>query len=232
VQHTDSQLQVIGHRDGPMIVLAGAGSGKTSTICVRAAHMVRDRYCEPSQHLMLTFSRKASGEMRNRCVAVLRDLGSTAAARDINVDTYHAFGYRMIRDNPALANRREGMTLQDDADRKRMMRGICKAWNLDYKASPGRFEKWYQVYSLGKNYNLCASDTNPDIRARLLQLMQNADEKHDNDPEQVLAFAVEYERRMALQNTLDFDDLCLWHAGLVDIRSWPNPTRRASLSSR
>ena len=212
---TEQQQTIIDHGRGAMMVLAGAGSGKTTTISARGAALVSRRDCEPDQHLMLTFSRKASQEMRMRCLTFLREGGNAVRASSLPIETYHAFGYRLLREAPEIAGRRPGVTLQDDADRKRMVKSICAAMDLDFAKNRSRFEAWYGTYSLAKNYGLCASDQgNMDS---LRKIFASSSTIRSSDAPLALRFASEYERRLRMTNTFDFDDLCLWAArGLRD----------------
>jgi superfamily I DNA/RNA helicase len=215
VKPTAQQGRIIDHGQGALLVLAGAGSGKTSVICARAVERVLDRSCDAHSHLMLTFSRKAAREMHTRCADEMARAGRALAVEVPKVSTYHAFGYRLLRKYPGLAGRRDDPTLQDDADRKRMIRGIVKAMGMDFAKSPGRFNGWYQAYSLLKNYGLCASSGTDDERLRSLFARMGA--TANDDEVAVMEFARHYERRLRLTNTFDFDDLCLWAArGLRD----------------
>lgn len=214
--YTQQQQAIITHGAGSLLVLAGAGSGKTTTISARAGALVADNHCLADEHLMLTFSRKAASEMKLRSRAFIQESGSTVSVDHMPVDTYHAFGYRLLRDNPDIAGRKEGVTIQDDKDRKHVLRSIVTGWGLDYNHSPGRFNSWYGAYSFAKNYGFCADRTCSD-RDALARLFGRMSQLRGEDPEQVLAFAEEYEKRLRVTNTLDFDDLCLWPArGLRD----------------
>ncbi|MEI7766115.1 MAG: UvrD-helicase domain-containing protein, partial [Phycisphaerae bacterium] len=98
---TKPQREAATHIDGPLLVLAGAGSGKTRTITRRVAYMVSCGI--PAQNILaITFTNKAAGEMRER----IRDLlgGAGAQGRGVNVLTFHALGARIVRDYADLLN--------------------------------------------------------------------------------------------------------------------------------
>ncbi len=88
-----AQREAVHHRDGPCLVLAGAGSGKTRVITEKIAHLVRDGYCPPAGITAITFTNKAAGEMRDR----VRLLLDPTVASQLIVSTFHAFGLRMMR---------------------------------------------------------------------------------------------------------------------------------------
>ena len=221
MQYNDQQRRVADHRDGAMIVLAGAGSGKTEMVCARAAAMVQEGVCAPEDHLVLTFSRKAAGEMRSRYARHLEEIGYPVDPGRLTVETYHAFGYRMIRDHPEIAHRRDGITLQDDTDQKKMVRALAKRANYDPTAISGQLKSWFSLYSLAKNYGLCAieSDDIPHIK----KILKNSHNVYESDIPNVLSLYQDYENDMQRFNVVDFDDLCLWPAWALhnnaDLRS-------------
>lgn len=209
---TDQQQAILDHRHGPLLVLAGAGSGKTTTVTRRAAALAGAGVCPPASHLMLTFARKAAKEMRHRFALFLGD----EADGPLAVDTYHAFAYRLLRHKPALCQRRPGVTVLDEADQGRLIKGVCASLNIDYQIDKGMVRGWKSAYSLVKNHGLSAAV--PEDRERTLQLLAAMPPTQAVAP-RVYDFCVEYERRLRLTNTLDYDDLCLWAARAIASRA-------------
>jgi len=107
----DAQREAVEHGSGPLLVLAGAGSGKTRVLTARIARLIGDGVVRPDQVLAVTFTNKAAGEMRER---IGRLLGSDPAG--MWVGTFHAIGARMLRANAALVGRTSAFTIYDEDD--------------------------------------------------------------------------------------------------------------------
>src|SRR5580692_9372715 len=107
----EAQREAVEHGSGPLLVLAGAGSGKTRVLTARIARLIGDGIVRPDQILAVTFTNKAAGEMRER---IGRLLGSEPAG--MWVSTFHAIGARMLRANAALVGRTPAFTIYDEDD--------------------------------------------------------------------------------------------------------------------
>src|ERR1041384_612656 len=102
------QREAVTHTDGPLLILAGAGSGKTRVITHRIAHIITSRHVPPSAVLAVTFTNKAAGEMRERVNNLLADLALDSSP---NVSTFHSFCVRLLRrDGDPLARIRPGLS--------------------------------------------------------------------------------------------------------------------------
>jgi len=122
----DAQREAVLHGDGPLLVLAGAGSGKTRVIVHRIARLVRDEGVVPWRILAVTFTNKAAGEMRERLARLLGP-----EANELWVQTFHAFGARFLRREAGRAGLSQSFPIYDDDDQLRLVKGILAELGAD-----------------------------------------------------------------------------------------------------
>jgi len=128
------QAEAVAHVDGPLLVFAGAGSGKTRVITYRIANLVATHRVPPYRILAVTFTNKAAGEMRERLKHLLGD----EVARDLWVGTFHATCARLLRRHHAAVGLGRDFVIYDDADQKSLVNRIVKDLKLDDKRYPPR----------------------------------------------------------------------------------------------
>jgi DNA helicase-2/ATP-dependent DNA helicase PcrA len=137
----DAQREAVLHGDGPMLVLAGAGSGKTRVIVHRIARLVSEEGVVPWRVLAVTFTNKAAGEMRERLVGLLG-----LAAGELWVQTFHAFGARFLRREAARAGLSPSFPIYDDDDQLRLVKGILAEVGGEDVLTPrealSRIDRW------------------------------------------------------------------------------------------
>ncbi len=185
----DAQREAVLHGDGPMLVLAGAGSGKTRVIVHRVAHLVRDERVMPWHVLCVTFTNKAAGEMRERLLTLLG-----AEARELWVSTFHAFGARFLRREAAAAGLPASFPIYDTDDQLRLVKGLMAEMGLGESGSLtprevlSRIDRW-------KNDALRAKDV------RVGEL--------DHDGRDAKALYARYESALARAGATDFGDLII-----------------------
>jgi DNA helicase-2/ATP-dependent DNA helicase PcrA len=114
-----AQREAVAHDDGPMLVIAGAGSGKTRVLTSRIARLVRERDVPPDRILAVTFTNKAAAEMRERISALL-----AADPRGLWIGTFHAIGARMLRRHAPLVGRTSAFTIYDADDTEALVRRL------------------------------------------------------------------------------------------------------------
>lgn len=125
------QQQAVLHGDGPILVLAGAGSGKTRVLTHRVAHLVGVRRIPPDRILAVTFTNKAAEEMRSRLTGLLGD-----KAERLWMSTFHSSGLRILRHNAKLLSYTNQFVIYDDQDSKGVLKEIIKELNIDDEKYP------------------------------------------------------------------------------------------------
>ena len=181
-----AQREAVLTTEGPLLVLAGAGSGKTRVLTYRIAHMIADLGVRPWQVLAITFTNKAAAEMRERLAALLPQ-----GTRGMWVCTFHAMCVRMLREDADLLGYTGQFTIYDDDDSRRMVRDIMQALGIEQKSYPLNMIR--SKISSAKN-----AMVGPEEYAKLAS----------TPPEQKTAQVyLELERRLRSANAMDFDDL-------------------------
>ena len=196
------QRDAVACTEGPLLILAGAGSGKTRVITHRIAHLVTARHVPPSAVLAVTFTNKAAAEMRSRVESLIEGLGVHGTP---NLSTFHSFCVRLLRkDGDPLAQIRPGFTrrftIYDDEDQMAIIKAAYKKLGLDEKAMP--YRSVMSVISQSKNTRKTAQDL--------------YDEAKDPKMARVAAVFEEFERGLRTANALDFDDLLLETVRLLE----------------
>ncbi|HEX7105471.1 MAG TPA: DNA helicase PcrA [Acidothermaceae bacterium] len=188
------QRAAVVHQGGPLLIVAGAGSGKTRVLTRRIAYLLAQRHVAPSEILAITFTNKAAGEMKERVAAMVGN-----RARVMWVMTFHSACVRILRENAKRLGFTSTFSIYDAADSQRLMALVCRELELDPKRYPPRsFSN--QVSNL-KNELIDEEDF-----AR----------KASNHHEKTLAEAYTgYQRRLREANAFDFDDLIMVTVNLL-----------------
>ncbi|HVY94993.1 MAG TPA: UvrD-helicase domain-containing protein, partial [Bryobacteraceae bacterium] len=189
------QREAVETTEGPVLILAGAGSGKTRVITHRIAHLITAKHVPPFAVMAVTFTNKAAGEMRER---VLSHLETVEMTSNPLIATFHSFCVRLLRrDGDALAQIRPGFTrnfsIYDDDDQLSIIKAAYKRMGLDDKQIPHRTA----LSQISQSKNL--KESPQDLYGRA------------TDPRMTRIAAVyeEYEKSLRQANALDFDDLLL-----------------------
>ena len=189
------QTQAVEQTDGPVLIFAGAGSGKTRVLTHRIALLLGERKVAPDRILAVTFTNKAAGEMKTR---LERMVG--AAARDLWVGTFHSMCVRMLRRDGSKAGISPSFAIIDEADQRQLIKDILD--DLDYderQLSPGAC---LHEISKAKNSLIWPDKYHESQTSFLGERMANV--------------YTEYERRLRESNSLDFDDLIVRTIDLLE----------------
>ena len=185
----DMQMQAICRTEGPVLVLAGAGSGKTRVLTHRAAYLIEEKGVNPYHIMAITFTNKAAGEMRERIDDIV-GFGSES----IWVSTFHSACVRILRRHINRIGFDTNFTIYDADDHKQLMKDICKRLEIDTKLYKERF--FLNAISHAKDELLSPSE-----------YIKHLD---DNFVRQKTAQVyTEYQQMLQKNNALDFDDLIM-----------------------
>ncbi len=178
------QREAVLATEGPLLVVAGAGSGKTRMLTVRVAHLVRNCGVPPEAVLAVTFTNKAAREMKERIRSLVPDSGDR-----ILISTFHAFCVFLLRRYSREAGFPDGFTIYDEDDSKRLMKTVLEKSNLDPKRfGPGAM---LEIISQAKNDLLGPEEFKP---------------PHFEE-ENIRGVYRSYQKALAESSALDFDDL-------------------------
>jgi DNA helicase-2/ATP-dependent DNA helicase PcrA len=186
----DAQRAAVLHDGGPLLILAGAGSGKTKTATARVARLICDGV-PPQRICVLTFTNKAAGEIRERISHVCGSL-----AERITAGTFHSIAARLLRERPASVGLRPGFTIYDEDDSRSLFRALVRADDPD--AESDDIKSAYSLLSGARDRGISPMDF---ARARRIQ----------NTPEAKLAarYHDDYVRRLQESGAVDFPGLLL-----------------------
>ena len=184
-----AQKEAVLHLDGPLLIVAGAGSGKTKVLTSRIAHIIKEKKAFPNQILSVTFTNKAAKEMQTR---VSKMLGSAATGLSW-LGTFHSICAKILRKHATAANLNSNFTIIDTDDQTRLIKNICKSENIDIKQLAPRFilaiiDRW-------KNKGYYPSDV----------IINNKDVYEKT----ILPLYKIYQQKLTDLNSCDFGDLIL-----------------------
>ncbi len=186
------QRQAVVHGDGPLLILAGAGSGKTRTLTHRIAWLIREHGTAPWEILAVTFTNKAAGEMRERLEKLL------GSVEGLWVSTFHSACVRILRREMERVGFTPQFTIYDDSDQERLLKAVLQELNIAEQTLKPRAAA--AAIDSAKNRGLWPEDL----------------PVGDYGAELLASVYARYQERLKLANALDFGDLLLWTVRLLE----------------
>ena len=184
----DRQREAVLYNDGPLLIIAGAGAGKTKTLTTKIAYLIEEDYARPYNVLAITFTNKAAKEMKDRLYLLIGD-----TAKHIQVSTFHSFGLKLLRENFKTLGYESNFVIMDSDDSLTVVKKILKDMNCDPKA--------YNPRAIRNKISSCKNE----------MMTPTAYERYAiSDYEKVVHKVYEkYEDKLRKNNSVDFDDLLL-----------------------
>ena len=191
-----AQKEAVTHIDGPLLIVAGAGSGKTKVLTSRIANLIKEKKAFPNQILAVTFTNKAAKEMQSRVSSLLK----TEATGLPWLGTFHSICAKLLRRHAPAVNLKSNFTILDADDQSRLIKNICKSENIDTKQLSPKFilsiiDKW-------KNQGLYPNEV----------ILKNNDTYERN----VLSLYKIYQQKLVDLNSCDFGDLILHNVKIFE----------------
>jgi len=185
----ERQKEAVLNLDGPCLIVAGAGSGKTKVLTSRVVHIIKGKKAWPNQILCVTFTNKAAREMQNRISAQLSEKISSLPW----LGTFHSVSAKLLRRHAEAVGLNSRFTIIDQEDQLRLIKNICKAENIDVKKIAPQFI--LSFINQWKNKGLLPKD----VRIKKNVPLEKAIHK-------IYQF---YQERLKIINSCDFGDLIL-----------------------
>lgn len=184
----DVQQKAVECTEGPILVIAGAGSGKTKLLTNKVAYLIKNKDVTPSHVLAITFTNKAAKEMKDRIYNLIGE-----EAKYIQISTFHSFGYKILRENYALCQLENNFTILDETDVLSLIKRILKQLNLD--------EKHYVPKIIRSKIS--------NAKNEMISCEEYKKYCHTSFDETVYNIYKEYTKLLKNSNAVDFDDLLL-----------------------
>ena len=184
----DMQKKAVMKTDGPLLILAGAGSGKTRVLTTKIAYLVDEKNIDPYNILAITFTNKAAREMKDRIENMLG-----IKSQRIQISTFHSFGLSIIRENYELLDLERNFTILDSDDSLTIMKRIMKDLNINIEQLKPKYVR--SQISGAKN--------------EMLSPLEYEKYASTDLEKQIVNIYRMYEQRLKLSNSVDFDDLLL-----------------------
>lgn len=184
----EKQKEAVLYNDGPLLIIAGAGAGKTKTLTTKVAYLIEECHVSPYEILAITFTNKAAKEMKDRLYQMI---GSDVLK--LQVSTFHSFGLKLLRENYEILGYEKNFVIMDSDDSLTVVKKIVKDMGYD--------PKFYSPKAIRNKISSCKNEMiSPEMYERYAV----------SEYEQVVQKVYEkYQRKLKSNNSVDFDDLLL-----------------------
>ena len=184
----DKQKEAVLYNDGPLLIIAGAGAGKTKTLTTKIAYLIEEDFASPYNILAITFTNKAAKEMKDRLYSLIGSI-----AKKIQVSTFHSFGLKLLRENYKTLGYESNFVIMDSDDSLTVVKKIIKDLGYDPKI--------YNPRAIRNKISSCKNEM-------MTPLMY---ERYAISDYEKVVFEVftKYEEKLKKNNSVDFDDLLL-----------------------
>lgn len=184
----EMQKKAVVKTDGPLLVLAGAGSGKTKVLTTKIAYLIEQMHINPYNILAITFTNKAAREMKDRITNMLGML-----ANSIQISTFHSFGLTIVRENAEKLDLKSNFTILDSEDSLTIIKKIMKDLNINAESVKPKYVK--NQISGAKN--------------ELMSPLEYERFAMTEQEKNVVEIYKVYQKRLLISNSVDFDDLLM-----------------------
>ena len=198
------QRAAVLHTEGPLLILAGAGSGKTNTMTHRIAYLISEKGIPANRILGLSFTNKAATELKDRVRALVKKTAGDQAAKGLIVSTFHSLCVRILREYADRIGFTREFSILDPSDQESIVREILKHVNIDSK----KFDSAWILFQIGQAKNKFLSG---DQAMEFFDGLKGPKVSYDEYSIAVQSVFPRYIERLKLLNAMDFDDL-LFHA--------------------
>ncbi len=184
----DRQKEAVLYNEGPLLIIAGAGAGKTKTLTTKIAYLIEEKNIHPYHILAITFTNKAAKEMKDRLYLLIDDL-----AKKLQVSTFHSFGLKLLRENYQALGYESNFVIMDSDDSLTVVKKIIKDLNYDPKI--------YNPRAIRNKISSCKNEMITPAKYEKYAV---------SEYEKVVHKVYEiYEKKLQKNNSVDFDDLLL-----------------------
>ena len=184
----EMQKEAVLTTEGPLLILAGAGSGKTKVLTTRIAYLIEEKDISPFNILAITFTNKAAKEMQTRLIGLIGEV-----AKNIQVSTFHSFGLKLLRENYDKLGYDRNFVIMDSDDSLTVVKKILKELDLD--------PKQYNPTAIKNKISSCKNE--------IISPKQYEKYASSEFEKVVLKVYEKYEEKLKTNNSVDFDDLLI-----------------------